>query len=939
MKPARLMAAFALMLSACSGGPPESTPPDAGADKAAPPPPPVVAAPEPALPGAPGTPVRPSIAAASSDWAKRMENVVKDQAVGQQEKAALAQQYYRLALEYYQALEFDKAEDNIRKSLEARPDFPEAKDLSDRIAVARGHGRPGDQGGQYRDLINQVVVRVQQAQVEIDAHLDKAARLLGEAEQLASPSQAPEVPADVDSSLKRLDQSEATLRRVLEMIKWFPYQVDLDARQKQAEQLIEKVKRIRRDEEVRVEEERRRRAREETARQEQVRKEELSRRMDTLFDLAQREFEKENYQDCIELCDKILYLNPNLSAAFELQRIARRANHAKLESWNRSMYVEQWKRTFEKIDRKAVLQSRIVEFPDRDTWDRIKKRERKGITTLDEPLSPEEEKILASLQQIKVTLEFQEQPLREVVEFLRQFTNLNFVFEAEVDQAAQVTLKVQNLPPQSALNLILGSRDLAYSIEDGVVKIITKDKLTQKVKLELYDVQDLTAQIRDFPGPSISLIPDAGAAIMAEEAGREIIPSQALIDLIRANISRDTWDTAGMSLDYNNGLLIVRNTPPVHKQVQQFLNDVRSSTGLLVTVETRFLRVQDNFLEEIGVDFRDLDMAVAPLMSDVNYPIRNIANPAQIPFGPQQGGLGLPPIPSGFLPPLAIDDRLVEFPPGAINYTFPSALAPIAVGDDVTSGIFYQGGNNVARTMQARAEHIIEQDTLVQRFYTTVFSNSGGASMQYTLLDDISLEAILRAVKKKERSVDLTAPKLTLFNTQRAHIILSNQLAYVRDYDIELATAVAIPDPQVDLVQDGVVLDVRPIVSADRRFITLELRPTVARLIPSPSLTSPMNPNVTTPVGPVSVTIETPVLRIERVRTTVTMPDRGTILLGGFTDYFEEDTISEIPILSQIPFLSLLTSRKMKGRKRYQLLILTRATITLMEEEEEARFR
>jgi type II secretory pathway component GspD/PulD (secretin) len=100
-----------------------------------------------------------------------------------------------------------------------------------------------------------------------------------------------------------------------------------------------------------------------------------------------------------------------------------------------------------------------------------------------------------------------------------------------------------------------------------------------------------------------------------------------------------------------------------------------------------------------------------------------------------------------------------------------------------------------------------------------------------------------------------------------------------------------------------------------------------------------MSPNVTTPVGPVSVTIETPVLRIERVRTTVTMPDRGTILLGGFTDYVEEDTISEIPILSQIPFLSLLTSRKLKGRRRYQLLILTRATITLMEEEEEARFR
>jgi Flp pilus assembly secretin CpaC/tetratricopeptide (TPR) repeat protein len=937
MKPARLLPCVALTLAACAGGPSPSEPPAAAPD-ATPPPPPVAAAPaETKAPGAPA-PAKPVIAAQSTDWAKRMESVVKDQSVGQQERAALAQQYYRLALEYYQGLEFDKAEDNVLKALEAKTDFPEAKDLRDRIAVARGHGRPGDQGGQYRDLINQVVVRVQQAQVELDANLDKATRLLAEAEELSNPTKAPETPADVDSSIKRLDQAEGILRRALEMIRWFPYSVDLAPRQKQAEQLLEKVKVIRRDEEVRVEAERRDRAKKETERQESSRKEELSRRIDTLFELAQREFEKEHYQECIELCDKILYLNPNLTGAFELQRVARRANHAKEENWNRDMYVEQWKRTFEKIDRKAVLQGRIVEFPDRDTWDRIKKRERKGITRLDDPLSPEEEKILSSLQQIKVTLEFQEQPLREVVEFLRQFTNLNFVFDPEVDQAAPVTLKVQNLPLQSALNLILGSRELAHSIEDGVVKVIKKDKLQTKVKLELYDVQDLTAQVRDFPGPNISLIPDQGAQITDAGEGKEIIPSQSLLELIRANIAKESWDVPGNSLDYNNGLLIIRNTPTVHKQVQQFLTEVRSSTGLLVTVEARFLRVQDNFLEEIGVDFRDLDTAVAPLMSDVNYPIRNIANGSQIPFGPQQGGLGLPPLPSGYTPVNVIDDRLItmsrnRYPPGA------PGLAPVAVGDDVTTGIFYQGGSSIARTMQARAEHIIEQDTLVERFYSTVFTNSGGMSMQYTLLDDISLEAILRAVKKKERSTDLTAPKLTLFNTQRAHVILSNQLAYVRDYDIELATAVAIPDPQVDLVQDGVVLDVRPIVSADRRFVTLELRPTVARLIPAPSLLSPMSPNVTTPVGPVSVTIETPVLRIERLRTTVTVPDRGTIMLGGLTDYVEEETISEIPILSQIPFLSLLTSRKMKGRRRYQLLILTRATITMMEEEEENRFR
>jgi len=45
--------------------------------------------------------------------------------------------------------------------------------------------------------------------------------------------------------------------------------------------------------------------------------------------------------------------------------------------------------------------------------------------------------------------------------------------------------------------------------------------------------------------------------------------------------------------------------------------------------------------------------------------------------------------------------------------------------------------------------------------------------------------------------------------TNRGNCVLSNQLRYVPDYDIELAAGVAIPDPKVGVVQDGVVLDAK----------------------------------------------------------------------------------------------------------------------------------
>jgi hypothetical protein len=45
--------------------------------------------------------------------------------------------------------------------------------------------------------------------------------------------------------------------------------------------------------------------------------------------------------------------------------------------------------------------------------------------------------------------------------------------------------------------------------------------------------------------------------------------------------------------------------------------------------------------------------------------------------------------------------------------------------------------------------------------------------------------------------------------TNRGNFTLSNQLALVPDYDIQLAAGVAIPDPKVAIIQDGVVLDAK----------------------------------------------------------------------------------------------------------------------------------
>ena len=79
---------------------------------------------------------------------------------------------------------------------------------------------------------------------------------------------------------------------------------------------------------------------------------------------------------------------------------------------------------------------------------------------------------------------------------------------------------------------------------------------------------------------------------------------------------------------------------------------------------------------------------------------------------------------------------------------------------------------------------------------------------------------------------------------KHANVFVASQIAYVRDFDIEIAQDAAIADPVVGTFQDGIALDVRPTISADRKYITLEMRPTVGTprtiLAASPSAWKPL---------------------------------------------------------------------------------------------------
>ncbi len=827
----------------------------------------------------------------SAEWDQLLQKLRSSYEVSEGAKQAQADEHYRLAERYYQAGDYEKAKVECQNAIRINSGHAGANALFHEVMFVKGEGGVSPFSLDADKLIKEALVRHQQTLVEIDNAYATGVRAYNTGEY---------------------DQAERQFRRILEYAKWMPTGVELETRRKEALDMLERTKVGRKKKDLEEAVARDTMIEREKERDDLKRMLDQKRELELLFGQAQMYFEREEYGSCILTCDRILYVNPNLTSVAEMRNVAQRLRHMKSGRDSLKHYIEEWKRVFEQIELNGALQADAMEFPDMETWkELIAKRSPKGIAQLDEDIKPEDKEILDKLRSIRITIDMQNAPLTAIVDYIREISGLNIhISGIDNPDQEQISFKVQDIVLDGALKLMLTPKQFGYTVKDGVVIITKADQLKKSVKLELYDVQDLTYGMQDFPGVDISLAQDAiGTTVAQGEETKQQFTGEDLANLIKNTIHKDQWEEAdGKSIQFNNGLLILRNSVEIHKAVRKFLSDLRASTSMLVSVEARFLSVEDNFLQQVGMDFRDVD----------GVRVQGITNLADI----NPGFVINPPfIGSGAAPP-----------PGA----------PAGYGTANSAGVTGVFGQSIARSMGLRVQQIMTGDFLIRSFYQNVLSPIGGGTLQYTLLDDISLETVVRLVSRSERNHVLTAPKLTLFNTQRGNFRISNQMAYVRDYDVQIATAAVALDPIVDVVQDGISLDVRPIVSADRRFVTLELRPTIATLFPPPPGIFTITTNVTVPGAPITdplpITIETPIINIQRIRTTVVVPDRGTLMLGGLTVMFDENAESSIPVWRSIPIVGNLGSMKVKGLQRKQTLIIVRSRIIIPDEEERRRF-
>jgi len=432
--------------------------------------------------------------------------------------------------------------------------------------------------------------------------------------------------------------------------------------------------------------------------------------------------------------------------------------------------------------------------------------------------------------------------------------------------------------------------------------------------------------------------------------------------------------------------LIIRHTAEVHEQIADLLRQLRRLQDLQVAIEVRFITVSDNFFEQIGVDFDfSIHSDSVGKHSSWAYPLTgpgSIGNIATLggttggvggttgggvggttgggglggttgggglgggtTGGGAGGGLGgggagggLGGGAGGGLGGTTGGGGLGGGTTGGTGTTPVYLVNPIrdhALGNKQPLVVGTAGGGlyNFANNLQ-----IPFNNTNANLIAPTNATQGAGATLGLAFLSDLEVYLFITAAQGDTRSNVLQAPKVTTFNGAFATIINAELQWYISALTpiVGPGSVAFVPTPSP--LPNGVILTVTPVVSADRRYVRMTLTPTFNTIdgfttiqVPAAVGGSGLGGGAAT----INATLQLPQTNTTVVTTTVTVPDGGTVLLGGVKRLNEQRLEYGVPVLSKTPWIDRLFRNVGIGRQSTSLMLMVTPRIIILEEEEE----
>ncbi len=698
-----------------------------------------------------------------------------------------------------------------------------------------------------------------------------------------------------------------------------------------AERIAETERRRREDE--RAESERR-------AQREQAR--DRDRRINENIDRIRALQQERKYRDALQVVDEVLFLDPNNPTALLLRDILR--DITVYAEYNSIQREKAWNAAQQTLDNEKamVIPTGVIDYP----VDWPKKTFTRGeLSAYSEP--PENRRVLSELATRTMPANFQDHRLEDVLTFFQAITRLDMDVDWEslnsigITKDSLVNLKLTRISAEELLTRVLRKvstdqfSQANWWVENGVLTVASDEALRKNRSLVIYNIQDLLFDIPNYTEvPQIDL-----QSVLQQGQGGGQSPFQdnqqqeadrptreekirQIIDIIQQNVDFEGWrDNGGETgtLQELNGSLIITNTPRNHREIVGLLSKLREIRNMQINVETKFLLVNQSWFEQIAFDVdlvinannnqfraaRGVDPSVQPgdffNFESAGGGRRGLQRQIQG-QGPTGGQAG----------PITGAGRTNQ---AIVN---PRGWSPIGAGSN-SSGL---------------TALLAEGD-----FANQILGAAPALGIAGQFLDDIQVDFLIQATQADKRSVQLTAPRLTFTNGQTANIYVVTQQAFVSDLNPVTGDSAVGFDPEVEAVSEGVTLLVEGVISADRRYVTLNVDAGVSRIdgFAQQAVSAVAGGQLVNSADTQSF-IQLPTVTVTRVRTTATVPDEGTILLGGQRLVTEVEVETGVPVLSKIPIINRFFTNRLESKEEQTLLILLKPTVLIQTEEEEKSF-
>ena len=209
------------------------------------------------------------------------------------------------------------------------------------------------------------------------------------------------------------------------------------------------------------------------------------------------------------------------------------------------------------------------------------------------------------------------------------------------------------------------------------------------------------------------------------------------------------------------------------------------------------------------------------------------------------------------------------------------------------------------------------------------------------ILTDPMFTAVLHALDISGKGRTLSVPRVTTLNNNPAKLRNGEDLRYYEEFEAQafqllddnnkrVTLTALVPKGKPAMEELGITLVAVPSVGADNRTIQLMIQPTISRLEgflafqdggDSSSTSDDTQSNIS------QVEVKLPIFERREIQTKVMVDSGETVVMGGLIDTVKVDVDHKIPILSDIPLIGKLFTRKDSTEENRNLMVFVTASV------------